>query len=387
MKKNKILFFSKESVGGVGSFLKQISKIDEKKIIKRFYLYKKDSLSPIKTKSRLINKDYPNNLVPSFQKIIHFLKNIFLTYRILSKEKPDLIFTCDHYSSIIVLIIKKLFMARLKIICQINTNIIKEIEQKPNKVYRILLINLMKGLYPTADKIVFTSNQLSKNLTKSFNLEKAKTLAIYYGIDIKKLNKTVNEECNQDTKKIKKDKILKIVSIGRLVPQKDFFTVIKAFSLVIKEYKNISLFIIGDGELKKELNTLIKQLKLDKNIHFLGWKKNIYTYLKIMDIFVFSSHYEGFGMVIIEAMACGLPIIATNSPYGPAEILDNGKYGILIPVNNEKMMAKEMERLLKNKKLRDKYGDLARQRAKKFNYHKMIKNYEKLFIDLINEKN
>ncbi len=138
--------------------------------------------------------------------------------------------------------------------------------------------------------------------------------------------------------------------------------------------------------MKKYLKNYVKKLKIEKNVQFFGWVKNIYEYLKKSSVFVFSSKREGFGYVLLEAMSCGLPVISTNTPFGPAEILDNGKYGILVPMKNPQAMADAIYELLTDDKKYNYYKKKSLERVKYFSLDKMLKSYKKLIMNLVKEK-
>ena len=166
-------------------------------------------------------------------------------------------------------------------------------------------------------------------------------------------------------------------------PQKDFETLFKAYAIIQKKYKNSKLVILGDGILRKELEGKALDLNIRSNIIFAGWQKNIYKYLKFADLVIFSSHYEGFPISILESMACGVPVIATDSPTGPREILDNGKYGFLVKVGDYQKIASIVTKLLKSKSLRSRYKNSSLTRIKMFNTQKQ--DYEKLFNGLVGD--
>jgi glycosyltransferase involved in cell wall biosynthesis len=126
--------------------------------------------------------------------------------------------------------------------------------------------------------------------------------------------------------------------VGRLEIQKDFSTLIKAFASVRQVYA-CRLVILGQGREQQNLNRLIVELGIENDVAMLGFVENPYPYMVKSSMFVLPSLWEGFGNVIAEAMALGTPVVSTNCQSGPAEILDNGKYGWLVPVGDSKAMA------------------------------------------------
>ena len=137
-----------------------------------------------------------------------------------------------------------------------------------------------------------------------------------------------------------------ILSVGRLTKAKDYVTLIKSFNIMRSE-QDARLIILGEGELRSELKALIAELGLTEFVSMPGYVENPYSYMRQSDLFVLSSQWEGFGNVLVEAMACNVPIVSTNCPSGPAEILEDGKWGTLVPVGNSELLAQAMLRSLK----------------------------------------
>src|SRR5262249_54469789 len=129
-----------------------------------------------------------------------------------------------------------------------------------------------------------------------------------------------------------------VLGVGRLALQKDFSTLIKAFAHV-RSRAPARLLILGDGEKRVELEVLVKELGLTADVCLLGYVDNPFAYMRRCAAFVLSSEYEGLPNSLIEAMACGAPVISTDCPCGPAEILDGGRYGLLVPVGDVEAMA------------------------------------------------
>lgn len=139
---------------------------------------------------------------------------------------------------------------------------------------------------------------------------------------------------------------------------------------------------MGEGEDRGRLEYLIKELKLENDVSLLGFVENPYAYMQRSDVFVLSSRWEGFGNVLVEAMACGCPVVSTNCPSGPAEILGNGEYGILVPVEDVEKMAKSIIKILTNKELREELSNKALKRAKEFHVEKAVEKYLQIFSEV-----
>lgn len=132
-----------------------------------------------------------------------------------------------------------------------------------------------------------------------------------------------------------------ILAVGTLKEQKDHETLIRAFARLSPDI-NAKLTILGDGSLRKELESLIAQLGLQKRVSMPGFVADPYPWFRSADLFVLSSQWEGFGNVIVEALECGVPVVSTDCASGPAEILDNGRYGKLVPISDPDALATAM---------------------------------------------
>jgi len=364
----RVILITKNIDGGMTTFIKQIKKI------KNFNLLLLSFQKGCVDNRKLASINYLNNFnidnLNCIKKTIIFILNIFKLRKILQRNKFSIFILNDVYSLIIFFIsVRFLNLSNNNKIFIVHTNLKKEIENK-NILLKTLLLLLLKSFINKCNIIVFPSKKNKQNIIKYLNISTPKIILIPHGAKMKK---------------IKKLNTAKIVSIGSFNNQKDFFTVIKAFAIIKDKFKNAKLMLIGDGPLKNKVKGYANKLKVSSSIFFLGWKNNVFPYLKNSDIFVYSSHYEGFGYVILEALSVGVPVIATNTPYGPSEILENGKYGILVPIGDYQKMASEIIRLIKNEKLRKKYSRLGYQRAKYFSEEKMLKNYKNLFLELISK--
>ncbi len=159
-----------------------------------------------------------------------------------------------------------------------------------------------------------------------------------------------------------------IVTAGRLVGQKNHELLIKAFSKIANKYPDVNLIIYGEGNLRESLVALVKELDLWGRVNLPGNKENLPDLIKSSMLFVLPSHFEGMPNALIEAMALGLPCIATDCPCGgPRELIQNGKNGILVPVDDESALVDAMDNLISNELLRNKLGDKASEVRKSLN--------------------
>jgi N-acetylgalactosamine-N,N'-diacetylbacillosaminyl-diphospho-undecaprenol 4-alpha-N-acetylgalactosaminyltransferase len=199
---------------------------------------------------------------------------------------------------------------------------------------------LIKSLFNKADMIISNSKGVDKDL-KSLMEITTDTKVIYNPVDIEYINskKDICEDVDFEFKEHKKY----IISVGRLIPLKRNSDLIKAFYELQKDDDSLELIFLGEGILRYELTNQCKKLKINKKVHFLGNVQNPFYYLYHSDLFVLNSEIEGFPNVLVEAMACGLPVISSDCKSGPREILEDEKYGLLYPVGDVDKLKEKMK--------------------------------------------
>lgn len=315
-----------------------------------------------------INETHSTNFLIHFVKI--FTRAQFIK-KISSQTNADILITHMEESSIPAIISKILFLNNVKIVPCIHNHIVSMY----GKLYQFLL----SILYLKADLIVGVSQNLLNDFLFYQTLQK-KYITIYNAIDINNIHKKRRLYAIDVPKATEI-----IINVGRLCKQKDHITFIKTISNLPNNFHGI---IIGDGPEKKHLEHFIKNQNMEKRIHLLGHKENIFPYLQKSTFFLFTSIFEGFGISIIEAMACGLPIISTNCKYGPMEILaptkktnekltsySMEKYGILTLPYDSRSMANAIQHLNSNKALLEKYKKKSIKRAKHFNVDTILNQW------------
>ncbi len=239
---------------------------------------------------------------------------------------------------------------------------------------------LIRLLYNRADRVFANSKGNALDLIENFKIKDVRV--IYNIFNINRIINLSNRYAILDSSRFN------FITIGRLDEGKNHKLLIDA----IREI-DANLYIIGDGVLRDDLVEHIINLGLEDRVFMLGKEKNPYKYLSKADSFVFASNREGFPNVLVEALACGLPIISTDCKSGPREILapdtnenfqlnrkiEIAKYGILTPINSINKIREAMRTIIDNKKLREEYRKKAKERAMEFNKNRIIDK----FIDII----
>ena len=247
--------------------------------------------------------------------------------------------------------------------------IIASIHSNPNRLrfYRKFLLKTIYKL-PNVKKIITVSRGIEKKLNNQFNLKKTKT--IHNPIDLNLINKKLLYP-----KPFGFDYIL---AVGRLSREKGFDILINAFAKL--NFKNkIKLIILGEGKERKNLEKLIDELDLKNQVLLCGVVDNPFIYMKYANFFILPSKSEGFPIVLLEALACGIPVIATNCETGPSEIIENEKNGLLIPVEDEEALKDKMEKLFYDNELYMKLKTNARRSIKKFDIKNIVQEWIELF--------
>lgn len=178
----------------------------------------------------------------------------------------------------------------------------------------------------------------------------------------------------------------RVISIGRLVSIKNFQSLIRAFKKVACRFPDWRLDIIGQGPEKESLQQLINSEGLEGVVFLKGYSDNIQNELIASSIFAFTSVSEAFGLVIIEAMSCGLPVVSYNSPFGTREIINDGINGFLVPLGDEEMLADRICLLMGDKELRKRIGIIAAETAKKYSMDKIVEMWLYLFKEIVEKK-
>jgi len=220
---------------------------------------------------------------------------------------------------------------------------------------------------------VCVSFDILTELRDRFKASSKKLRVIYNPVDLEEINGKSQKPLPESLSEYRQGKPF-ILAAGRFVEQKDYPTLIRAFHRIHRELPH-DLVILGQGPLENDIRAFVKKLPLENRVIFPGFLQNPFPLFRAASLFVLSSASEGFGNVIIEALATGTPVVSTNCPGGPKEILANGKYGRLTPVGDDKALAEAVRLTLKN----PLSADILQKRAGDFSLDKIANQYQSIY--------
>lgn len=294
----------------------------------------------------------------------------------LKKEKPDVLIchlTLVNYLTVIARFFTK-YPTHLILVEHFPfLELQKQLATNKKGFIKAPLQFMQRWLYLQADAIVAVSQGVAKSFEVGLGLSPGSVKVIYNPVVDKKL--LHKAETPLENSWFAENQPPVILTVGRLLPPKDFSTLIQAFAQLRKK-RPLRLLILGEGDLRPKLESLIAKLGIDKDVSLPGYTSNPYSYMAKSAVFVLSSNFEGLPTVMIEALACNCQVVATNCPYGPKEILADGEFGRLIPVGDVSALAKAMELALDKPLSIEKL----KQRSGNFTVESSVDSYLKLLV-------
>ena len=359
MKQKKIIIFMPSIEGGgveknlylITNFL--CSKLDEIKLITT-----SNNTEKINKKIKIINNKFLSSI--SINRLLKIIfSSIFLIFELM-KSKNFVVFSFQ--ANLFAILISKFF--RKKIIIRLNSS-------PSGWLNNFIKKKIFQKIYSLADVVIVNSQQFKKELWSEI---KVKSFCIYNPLDKKNILKKAKKIIKNNP--FKKRKSLKIINIGRLVDQKDQLTLLKSINYLKNDIR-IEAIIIGQGRNEIILKDYIREKNLEKIIKILNFQKNPYPYIKLSDVFILTSLYEGLPNVLLEAITLKKSVISSDCKTGPKEILNYGKAGTLFKTGSYKDLSKKIIRFTKNKKENTKMRKIAFKSLKKYDYNKNLREYLK----------
>lgn len=373
MKKKKVLHIA-QSAGGVAEYLYMLLKNFNSTEYENVLIVSEDYKNQIKRFEPYIKNIYVVPMTRNINPKVD-INSIFRIKKIIKEERPEIVYL--HSS-------KAGAVGRLALLFDFKTKILynahgwyfnAEIGKKKKNFFAFV----EKVLAIKTNKIINISNAEYESALKYKIAPKKKMCIIENGIDFSKFANSdmYRTETRKEYDIDKNDIVIGVV--GRLSEQKDPMTIIRVFKMVKNKYSNAKLMMVGSGELEDEVRGFAKSNNIDKDVIITGWIDNVEKYIPAFDIAVLPSKWEGFGLVIVEYMACGKPVVASNVG-GIADIIEDGKNGFLCEAGNEIEFKNKIEYMIENYDViidKNVYGN-----AKKIFD---IKKLENKYIDILKE--
>lgn len=279
---------------------------------------------------------------------------------IFKKYKPDIIHTHLYVMS---------YVLPAAIFCNIK-NIIHTVHSVANKELRKPVRRIMYIAYKVFSVTpVAISSYIKDTIHKEYRIDNQYIKCIYNGVDTFRF---------KNKRDIKNKQIIELIHVGKFRKEKNHKLLIESFKLVSEEIDNIQLKLVGDGELRGEIEELVEKLEIKSKVIFRGIQKDIAQELKKSDIFVLSSDWEGIPLSVIEAMAAKLPIISTKAG-GVVDIVNNNEVGFLVEIGDKKGLANAIIKLSNDYEMRERFANEAVKQAKKYDIRNKVKEYEELY--------
>lgn len=240
------------------------------------------------------------------------------------------------------------------------------------------LARIVKFNLERADQVIAISDAVADYLSAKTGFPREKITRIHYGFNFTK------DRPSYKGPTFVRERDLVLGMVARYAPQKGHIYLIEAMPGILKEVPNVKFYLAGSDEkgIKNRLKDRARELGVEKNIIFADFDPDPVGLMSQFDIFVLPSLWEGFGLVLLEAMSVGRPIVATN--VGPIpEIIQDGQNGFLVPPKDLKILAEKIIILLKDKNLREKMGNAGRERLKEFSIEKMVRETEDVYDNLL----
>ncbi len=315
-----------------------------------------------------------------YNKTFNICRHLANIYRVIKKESPGAIVSFGSQANC-ALLFSLLFKKRKpKIIVTEHSEemFLKKISGNAKyHISKILYKFFMFYLYPNADYVVAVSKDIAGKIKKMLFMAHCKIKVIYNPVNIKRVRElSITGNFLNDFK----GGLLCLGTVSRLSPEKGVYLLIEAFAELLKKI-DARLIIVGDGSERPRLEKIVLDFGIKGKVMFTGWTDNPFSYLGAMDIFVLPSLWEGFPNVILEAMACGVPVVVSDSSGGIREIIKDGFNGLLVKPGSSADISEAVYELLNNKEKRQRIIGEASETVKQFDKDRIKEQYKQLILN------
>lgn len=255
------------------------------------------------------------------------LRSLWPLMRYLKRERPDAMLSALNYANVIAILAWKLARVPTRLVVSERSSLARQPKGWSGWIIRAL----MRWLYPKADKVVCVSKAIEKDMQRLIGVSADKTVTIYNPIDSELIHSQMQAPVEHPWINMKTAPV--VLAAGRLTEAKDYPTLLRAFAR-LRKGREARLIILGQGEEDARLKELAADLDIRDDVDFVGFQDNPFAWMARCDVFVMASAWEGFPNVLAQAMACGAPVVSTDCPTGPYEILEGGRWGKLVAVGD-----------------------------------------------------
>lgn len=264
-------------------------------------------------------------------------KSVWGLSRFLIRERPDCLLSTLTGANIVAALARRLARVPTALVIR-EANTVMNLRGPVDRI-------VARMVYPWADGYIALSQAVAADLSAALGAARERIVIIHNPVDVDGCRELARE--GPDLRALSEEGAGPpyILGAGRLVPGKDFATLIKAFAALAPR-SELRLVIIGEGPERARLEHLVRTLSLERRVLMPGFVANPYRLFEDASVFVLSSQWEGFPSVVAEALALGTPVVATDCRSGPAEILEHGRFGQLVPIGDERAMANAIMRAL-----------------------------------------
>ncbi len=291
--------------------------------------------------------------------------------RTLLKLQPDVLFSTASAANVIAVMAHRLARSKARLVLSERSALLRG---RPNDMKQKIEVVLKRFTYPHADTVTVVSNGLGNQLVTSLTLPRNLIRVVYNPVVEDDFAQRAAEPVDHPWFDAASD-IPVIVACARLVVQKDYPTLLEAFAQMRAE-RHVRLFILGEGELRKPLEQHAEKLGIAADVCFHGFDRNPLKYMNRARIVMHASRTEGLPGSLIQAMACGTPVVSTDCDYGPREVISQNVDGFLVPVGDVEALARRGLQLIGDDELRLRLGTQARRSAQRFSVDASMSRYE-----------
>ena len=313
--------------------------------------------------------DLPVHIVAK-SKAWHVFRSIWQTARLIDQLQPDVVFSQPHYVNMVTGTALRLARHQPKWVC-------RQVNDPKREMPPGLMATWARWALGRADQVVGPSEGVRQALVSYLKIPAERTVRIDNLADVSAIedlaSRPVQVEAATD--------VFTVVHVGRLSVQKNQAMLLRAFSRL--RGKPAQLWVLGQGELREPLEALTESLGVSSQVRWLGFQENPFPLIRAADVFALSSDFEGLPNAVIEAMICGTPVVSTNCPFGPEELIDHERTGLLVPVGDAEAFGSALEALFEDRARLEGMGLAARAEAtERFRKARLSSSYEALFASL-----